>query len=128
MNHLKQSLAWLFSLTARGMKPGLENTREILRRLGDPQDDFKSIHVAGSNGKGSVCALLHSILTEAGVRTGLYTSPHLLKFNERMRIGDGQIDDYELAELIDRIRPIVEEMSTEGMELTFFEITTAMAF
>ncbi len=128
MNHLQQSLAWLFSLNARGMKFGLENTRELLRRLGDPQRDFKSIHVAGSNGKGSVCALIHSILTEAGITAALYTSPHLLRFNERMVIGREQINDYELSELIDRCRPITEEMAAEGKELTFFEITTAMAF
>ncbi len=128
MNHLQQSLAWLFSLNARGMKLGLDNTRELLRRLGDPQNDFKSIHVAGSNGKGSVCALIHSIMSQAGIRAGLYTSPHLLRFNERMRIADEQIDDYELSELIDRCRPIAEAMAAEGMELTFFEITTAMAF
>ncbi len=128
MNHLQRSLAWLFSLNARGMKLGLENTRELMRRLGDPQNDFKSIHVAGSNGKGSVCALIHSIMAEAGISTGLYTSPHLLRFNERIRIGSEQIDDYELSELIDRCRPIVEEMAADGKELTFFEITTAMAF
>lgn len=128
MNHLQQSLAWLFSLNARGMKLGLENTRELLARLGDPQHDFKSIHVAGSNGKGSVCALMHSVLKTAGIRTALYTSPHLLRFNERMRVGDELIDDYELSALIDRCRPIVEEMTAEGRELTFFEITTAMAF
>lgn len=128
MNQLQQSLAWLYSLTARGMKLGLENTRELMRRLGEPHEDFKSIHVAGTDGKGSVCAMLHSVLEQAGLVTGLYTSPHLLRFNERIKVGHHEIDDYELSELIDKCRPIAEEMSSEGMHLTFFEITTAIAF
>ena len=74
---------WLFDLTRFGSKNGLDNTRELLSRLGNPQDDFRTIHVAGSDGKGSTCAFIESVLRCAGIRTGLFTSPHILRPNER---------------------------------------------
>ncbi len=128
MRALDEGIAWLFSLTSRGTKLGLENTRELLARLGDPQDSFRSIHVAGTDGKGSVCAMMHSALVEAGVVAGLYTSPHLLRLNERIVVGRDEVSDEGLESLIARCRPVAEEMAAEGMGLTFFEIGTAMAF
>ncbi len=128
MSPLEEGIEWLFSLTSRGTKLGLENTRELLARLGDPQESFRSIHVAGTDGKGSVCAMIHSALVEAGMSAGLYTSPHLLRFNERIMVGREEVSDEELESLIARCRPLADQMASEGMRLTFFELGTAMAF
>jgi dihydrofolate synthase/folylpolyglutamate synthase len=97
--------------------------RTICSRLGQPQDRFKSIHIAGTNGKGSVSSLLASIHQAAGYRTGLYTSPHLVRVNERCRIDGDPIQDDEMADFFDVVRPWLDETS-----LTYFEFTTAMAF
>ena len=78
---------WLFTLTKFGEKNGLENIRELLRRLGNPQDGLRIIHVAGSDGKGSTCALIESVLRSSGIRTGLFTSPHIVRPNERIKVG-----------------------------------------
>jgi dihydrofolate synthase/folylpolyglutamate synthase len=110
------------------MRFGLENITELMRRLGDPQKNFKSIHIAGSDGKGSTCAMIHSILLSAGIRTGLYTSPHLVRFNERISVNGKEIEDDDLAHLMDIVKPIADKMHSEGIECTFFEIATALAF
>jgi dihydrofolate synthase / folylpolyglutamate synthase len=121
-------IEWLYGLNVHGIKLGLGNTRELLHRLGDPQDSFSSLHVAGTDGKGSVCAMLYSVLSEAGFRTGLYTSPHLISFNERIRTCAGPVTDEEILELAEVIVPAVKSMEAEGKYCTFFEATTAMAF
>ncbi|MEI6340060.1 MAG: bifunctional folylpolyglutamate synthase/dihydrofolate synthase, partial [Verrucomicrobiota bacterium] len=82
----EESLAWLYSTQQFGIRLGLENTRRLLAALGDPQEKLRFLHVAGTNGKGSVCAMLDAILRAAGHRTGLYTSPHLVDFRERIRV------------------------------------------
>ncbi|MBI2619134.1 MAG: bifunctional folylpolyglutamate synthase/dihydrofolate synthase [Ignavibacteriales bacterium] len=105
------------------MKFGLRNIRRILRRLGNPERKYRSIHVAGSNGKGSTAAMLAAILTAAGYRTGLYTSPHLISFTERIRIDGKSIPRGEVVRLASQIEPAVERYG-----LTFFEATTALAF
>ncbi|NLN71967.1 MAG: bifunctional folylpolyglutamate synthase/dihydrofolate synthase [Thermoplasmatales archaeon] len=110
------------------MKLGLRNTGELLSALGDPQNDFRSIHVAGTDGKGSVAAITASILRKAGIRTGLYTSPHLESFNERICADGIRISDGELADHVSVIRPKVEEMASRGLICTFFEVTTVIAF
>jgi len=125
---LEDNLQWLYSLNAHGIKLGLDTTRELLSRLGDPHLSFRPIHVAGSDGKGSVCAMIHSILVEAGIEVGLYTSPHILRFNERIVVGRREVSDDEILSLLGTCRPIAEEMAKEGRQLTFFEVTTAMAF
>lgn len=117
--------AWLeklFALERKGIKLGLEPTRQLLERCGNPQRAFKSIQIAGTNGKGSTAAMAAAILQQHGQRTGLYTSPHLLRFNERIRV-DGQTvpDDY-LVDWMARHDGDIESLST-----TFFEATTAMA-
>jgi dihydrofolate synthase/folylpolyglutamate synthase len=119
----RQLLDQLFSFHRFGIKPGLERTRELLRLLGDPHVNQKYIHVAGTNGKGSVCSMTASILSSSGYKTGLYTSPHLIDFNERIRIDGVQISDEEIVELCETILPIAKDL-----DCTFFEITTAMAF
>jgi dihydrofolate synthase/folylpolyglutamate synthase len=116
-------LSRLFSLHRFGIKPGLERTLALLELLDNPHTQFPAIHVAGTNGKGSTCSLLASILTAAGYKTGLYTSPHIKNFNERIRINGTPIADEDIARLA---LPLLNE--SEKAHTTFFEITTAMAF
>jgi len=118
----RKSLEYLYSLQFFGIKLGLENTRELLSRVGNPQDSLRIIHIAGTNGKGSTAAALANIFHAAGVPAGLYTSPHLHSFTERIRIDTQQIPESEVVELIDELRP-----HAEILQATFFEFTTAMA-
>ena len=120
---LEESLQKLFSLHTFGIKLGLENTLLFLEYIGNPQKNLKTIHVAGSNGKGSTSSFIASILMEAGYKTGLYTSPHFVKFNERIVINKKQVEDRFVADFINRNEKFIDEH-----ELTFFEVTTAMAF
>jgi dihydrofolate synthase / folylpolyglutamate synthase len=113
----------LFQLEFFGMKLGLENIERLLERLGNSERTFPSIHIAGTNGKGSVAAMLAAIHQADGNRTGLYTSPHLIDFRERIRINGELISKEFIADFLARIWPAVEEMRA-----TFFEVTTAMAF
>ena len=119
---------WLFDLTRFGSKNGLDNTRELLARLGNPQDGFRSIHVAGSDGKGSTCAFIESVLRIAGIRTGLFTSPHIVRPNERIRVCGKDVDDDTFIDLAERVRSVIDEMRADGFACTFFEAVTAMAF
>lgn len=129
MEHkLKESLERLYALRTFGVKPGLDVTRALLARLGDPQQAFVTLHVAGTNGKGSVCAMLASVLRQAGLRVGLYTSPHLVRFNERIRVNDEDIPDEALAGLFDDMEAHAAAVSAAGREVTFFEFTTGLAF
>lgn len=104
--------------------------RELLSRIGNPERALKVVHVTGTNGKGSVCAFLTRILQEAGYKVGLYTSPHIIRFNERIQIDGREISDPRIVELYDTVRPHISEMaaSFRSKQLTFFEVTTAMAF
>jgi dihydrofolate synthase/folylpolyglutamate synthase len=117
------SLKKLFSLHNFGIKLGLENTVNFLNHLGNPQKGLKAIHVAGSNGKGSTASFISSILQEFGFRTGLYTSPHFIRFNERVQINGKQISDDYIASFVTE-----HENYIDNNELTFFEVTTALAF
>ncbi|MFQ6106198.1 MAG: bifunctional folylpolyglutamate synthase/dihydrofolate synthase [Thermoplasmata archaeon] len=129
MTEYKTALRWLFKLQRFGVKLGLDNMRELLGHLGNPQERFRSIHVTGTNGKGSVCTFLSSALKEAGYKVGTYTSPHVLRYNERMQINGEQISDERVMEYINTIRPIAEGMGADPTSHpTFFEFTTAMAF
>lgn len=129
MRDLTSSLEKLFALHTFGIKPGLDTERELLARLANPQDRFAVIHIAGTNGKGSVSAMLDAVLRTAGYRVGLYTSPHLVRFNERIRVGGHSITDEELAELFDLMEPQAQAVkAATGREATFFEFTTALAF
>jgi dihydrofolate synthase / folylpolyglutamate synthase len=122
-----QTVDFLFGLQKFGTKLGLENTRRLLETLGHPENGRKFLHVTGTNGKGSVSALCASALKEAGYRTGLYTSPHLVSFTERMRLNGDEISREEVVTLADRLRRLLENHAPE-MKPTFFEFTTAMAF
>ena len=120
---LDLSLRKLFSLHNFGIKLGLENTVNFLNYLGNPQTGLRTIHIAGSNGKGSTASFVSSILQEYGFRTGLYTSPHFIRFNERVQINGIQINDEFIAEFITEYEDYIDQN-----ELTFFEVTTALAF
>ena len=119
-----QALEYMDGTRWFGSKPGLSRTRELLEALGRPQEKLKYVHIAGTNGKGSCAAMLASVLKTAGLRTGLYTSPYLFRFNERMQINGQPIPDEALAELVTRIRPIAERMEDHPTE---FELMTAAA-
>lgn len=123
MSHYDSTLRFLFDLQFFGIKVGLENIRFLLHQLGNPHSSFPSIHVAGTNGKGSTASLIASVLTAAGYRTGLYTSPHLISFNERIRINGRMIGDGELVRYTKVLRPDIMRC-----QATFFEATTAIAF
>jgi len=119
-------LTWLYRLeAARGMDFKLERVALALKSLGDPHRRFAAIHVAGTNGKGSVAAMLHAICSTAGYRVGLYTSPHLLSFTERIRVGPDAIAEEEVVALAHDIRSAA---TVRGIDLTFFEFVTVMAF
>lgn len=113
-----EGVSWL------GSRPGLERISELLDRLGRPQDTLRFVHVAGTNGKGSTCALLRYALTEAGYRTGLYISPHLVRMNERMSIDGADISDADFAGCVSELA-----RAADGMEdrCTEFELCTALA-
>ena len=120
MNH-KKILKYLYSLESPKIKLGLGRIRNLLGKIGNPEKQLRCIHVAGTNGKGSACAMLFYILKEAGYKIGLYTSPHLKNFNERIRVNDKLITDKEIVDYFLKIKPQITNQ-------TFFEITTAMAF
>src|SRR5437667_9069356 len=104
------SLDYLTSLGRFGIKLGLERTRAILRALGDPQDLFQGVHVAGTNGKGSVCAMLASILQTAGYRVGLMPKPHLISYAERIQIGQRPIAESDFAALLTELQPVIDRV------------------
>ncbi|KPK77027.1 MAG: hypothetical protein AMJ89_03160 [candidate division Zixibacteria bacterium SM23_73] len=122
MNY-EETLSYLYNLERFGIKLDLSNTISLINRLGNPHLKFPCIHIAGSNGKGSVAAMLQSILCATGYRTGLYTSPHLVDYRERIRIGDELIEKNFILNFVDDLK---EEISKNGY--TFFEVTTALAF
>ena len=120
----EEALSFIHSVDWRGSKLGLERTQELMEKLGHPEKQMKFIHIAGTNGKGSTAAMLASILKEAGYRTGLYTSPFIDRFNERMQVNGEQIPDRELAELTEYILPYARGMEDSPTE---FELVTALA-
>lgn len=129
MNY-NETLNWMFNklpmyqrIGASAYKADMNNTIEIINYLGNPQNSFKSIHVAGTNGKGSTSHSLASVFQEAGYKTGLYTSPHLRDFRERIRINGKMIPEVKVVEFIENHKKKLEEL-----ELSFFEMTVAMAF
>ena len=124
----QQSLDYIHSLLRFGMKPGLERIARLCQRLGDPQKKLSFVHVAGTNGKGSTCSMLASILRKAGYKTGLYTSPFVTDFCERMQIGGVPISHGDLSRWTEKLRPMIEKISSEGEAVTEFEAITALAF
>ena len=120
----EEALSYIHSICWKGSKLGLDRTRELLGKLNDPQKELKFIHIAGTNGKGSTAAMLSSILEKAGYRVGLYTSPFINRFNERMQVNHQPIPDEELAALTEYVRPHADAMADSPTE---FELITALA-
>ena len=125
MNY-RQSIAYLFSLQRFGIKLGLSNITTLLKLLGNPHQRLRCIHIAGTNGKGSTAAFWQSILKHSGYRAGLFSSPHLVSFTERIRINDREIAQRRVADLVTKIRYLCQNSNLET--ITFFEFITALAF
>lgn len=120
----EEALSYIHSVCWKGSIPGLSRTRELLEKMGNPQNQLQFVHIAGTNGKGSTAAMTASILRKAGYRTGLYTSPYIFRFHERMQV-DGQcISDEELAEITEFVKPLAESMEDHPTE---FELVTCIA-
>lgn len=126
----EQAITYLYSLRKTGIKLRLPHTQYILHHMEDPHMMFKSVHVGGTNGKGSVCAMISSVLTQAGYRVGLYTSPHLVEFTERIQVTEVDIPKEALAMMLTQMLPLINEMrSDESLgEPSFFEVVTSLAF
>jgi dihydrofolate synthase/folylpolyglutamate synthase len=120
-------MEWLDSAQGRGIVPGLERMERLLAALGNPERSLRCLHVAGTNGKGSVCAFAESVLRASGYRTGLYTSPHLVRFAERIRINWLEVDASLIGEGVDRLKQATQGWPEEEMP-TYFELVTALAF
>lgn len=123
LNYLYGNLPMFQRVGAAALKPDLGNTIQLCHELGNPHLAFKSVHVAGTNGKGSTSHMLASILQSAGYKTGLYTSPHLKSFTERIRINGSEVSQTFVIDFVNRIQPAIERIKP-----SFFEITVAMAF
>lgn len=123
LNYLYANLPMFQRVGAAALKPDLGNTIQLCQELGNPHLAFKSVHVAGTNGKGSTSHMLASILQSAGYKTGLYTSPHLKSFTERIRVNGSEVSQAFVIDFVNRIQPAIERIKP-----SFFEITVAMAF
>ena len=117
----QETLTYIYGLGRFGMRPGLERITSLLRALGNPEEEVQVVHVAGTNGKGSTAAFLSSIVAAGGYRVGLFTSPHLISFTERIRINGSEITEDAVVRLAERV------IKAAPPETTFFEMVTAMA-
>ena len=124
----KEAIERIHSVYPTGCKNGLENMRALMGRLGNPQEKLTMVHVAGTNGKGSCCAMIERMLRAAGYKTGLYTSPYIEVYNERIRINGEPIAGDKLAALVESVWPAVEACEKDGVQITEFELGTALAF
>lgn len=123
----KEAETYLYETPKFTSKNPTEHTKEFMRRLGDPQEAFATIHVAGSNGKGSVCAMIHSALCESGHKIGLFTSPHLVDLTERFYIGREQCSKEAFMDAFEHVLTVVKQMEAEGLaHPTFFEMIFAI--
>lgn len=125
MDAYSETLNWIYNLRGGVIDLRLDRMDQALALFGHPERQFPALHIAGTNGKGSTAAMLHHILTLAGYRTGLYTSPHLVSFTERIRVGDQEISPEDVVALA---REINARITAAGIALTFFEIVTVIAF
>ena len=123
-----EAVGFYHSLLRFGVKPGLERTLALCEELGSPQKKLKCIHVAGTNGKGSTCTFIASVLKKAGYRTGLYTSPYVIEFRERIRLDGEYIPKDDLVSVTDRVRAALQKVNSLGIYPTEFEAITAAAF
>ncbi|MBF0539784.1 MAG: bifunctional folylpolyglutamate synthase/dihydrofolate synthase, partial [Nitrospirae bacterium] len=124
-----KAIDYLYGLQKHGIKLGLTNISTVAEVLGQPQRAFHCVHVAGTNGKGSTSAMIANIIGAEGFRTGLFTSPHLVRFTERIRIDGVEITEQEVVSLTEEIREALKnEQGEQGLRITFFEFVTALAF
>lgn len=123
-----ESIEYIHSRLRFGIKPGLSHIRRLLALMGNPHEKLAAVHVAGTNGKGSTCAMIGSILSSAGYKTGGYYSPYIVDFRDRIQIDGVMIGEEALAYLVTDIRPLVEQMEAAGEVVTEFELITALAF
>ena len=121
----RETVQYLYGLQQHGIKFGLDNITNLLSALHNPHKAFPSVHIAGTNGKGSTSAIIASLLQSAGLRVGLFTSPHLVSFTERIRINGEQITEHDVIQLAEEVRGVVSRSA--GFSPTFFEVVTAMA-
>ena len=127
MNY-SEARAYVDSTEKFGIRPGLERITKMMTYLGNPQDKLKFVHVAGTNGKGSTCTMLASVLTGAGYKTGLFTSPFVIDFRERFMVDGEMISEEEFSELMTRVSTVNDILEKSGCNLTQFELITAVAF
>lgn len=121
-----QAIEWINGLRYAGEKNGLANMRALLKRVGNPEKQLRMVHVAGTNGKGSTCSMLERMLRQCGLKTGLYTSPYLMRFQERMRVNGVPIDDESLIRITSQVREETDRLLSEGVKPTTFELGTAI--
>lgn len=114
----QEAIEKIHSVYPTGCKNGLENMRALMAKLGNPQERLTMVHVAGTNGKGSCCAMTERVLRAAGYKTGLYTSPYIEVYNERIRLNGEPIAGEKLAALVESVWPAVEECEKEGVHVT----------
>ncbi|MCR4956129.1 MAG: bifunctional folylpolyglutamate synthase/dihydrofolate synthase [Lachnospiraceae bacterium] len=123
----QEAVAYIYEIPKFSSKHSLDYTRDFLHRLGDPQKQFETIHVAGSNGKGSVCAMIHSVLFTSGVRVGLFTSPHLVHLTERFVVNGEKVEEETFLRAFHKVKNVVDDMVKEGASHpTFFEFIFAV--
>lgn len=127
MNY-QEALKKIDSLLVFGSRPGLDRITKLLDLMGNPQDKLKYVHVAGTNGKGSVSSMTASVLTKAGYKTGLFTSPHITGFGERMQINFNRVSEEDIISQVEKLFPLVEQLRQNGDVITEFEFVTAIAF
>lgn len=121
----EQAIAYIHSVCWKGSIPGLGRTQELLEKMGNPEKKLKFVHIAGTNGKGSTAAMTASILNKAGYRTGLYTSPYIYRFHERIQVDGVEISDEDLAEITESVKPLADSMAQSPTE---FELVCCIAF
>lgn len=124
----ENALKKIHSLLSFGARPGLDRILTLLDRMGNPQDKLKYIHVAGTNGKGSTCAMLSSVLVASGYKTGLFISPYITDFRERIQINNKKISKETLANAVEETFPLIEKLQSEGIIITEFEYVNAIEF
>jgi dihydrofolate synthase/folylpolyglutamate synthase len=122
------ALEKIHSLLSFGSRPGLDRVLRLLDAMGNPQDKLRYVHVAGTNGKGSTCAMLSSVFIAAGYKTGLFISPYITDFRERIQINNAMISKQELASAVEQTFPLVEKLNKEGVIITEFEYVNALQF
>ena len=123
--NVNEAIAYIHSVFWKGSVPGLERTQELLAKLGNPEKSLKFVHIAGTNGKGSTAAMTASILRKAGYRTGLYTSPYIYRFHERMQVDGVEISDEDLIAVTEYVKPFADSMEHMPTE---FELVCCIAF